>query len=75
MAGRIKLFQALKGKLLWSPRNVKGKVPQKPLSEIFIHTVTFTLRFKFAELSVCKERCLCLKKIFSAELNTLIPAR
>jgi len=38
-------------------------------------TVTFTLRFKIGEVSVCTERGCCLKKILSAKLITLIPAK
>jgi predicted ATP-binding protein involved in virulence len=53
----------------------QGKVPQKPLSEIPINTATFTLRFKIGEVSVCTERCCCLKKLLSAKLNPLIPAK
>jgi hypothetical protein len=53
----------------------QGTVPQKPLSEIPQNTVIFTLRFKIGEISVCTEGYCCLKKILSAKLNTLIPAK
>ena len=53
----------------------QGKVPQRPLSEIPVNTVTFTLKFKIGEVSVCTERRCCLKKILLANLNTLIPAK
>jgi hypothetical protein len=38
-------------------------------------TVTFTLRLKIGEISVCIERYRCLKKILSAKLIILIPAK